>query len=225
MRSPRKASSTKKALRLDNKSLELCDQKVPVFGLAKRDRPHDSPWWYISETETPLGLLEELFCQQPWQLLVSAILLNRTSRIQVDAPFFEFLRRWPNPTSAAKADPEEMALVIQPLGLRNKRAKGIIRFSKEYLCLLETKQQKENENRNEDCESPAKEATSTSMARQSIIASNLSREDILGLFYCGEYVWAAYQLFIRRDLRTDHPDTFIGFYVEYQRGEGSIIAS
>ena len=222
MRSPRNASSTKKALRLDNLSLDHHDRKVPISAFVKKERPHDSSWWYISEIETPLGLLEELFCQEPWQLLVSAILLNRTSRIQVDAAFYEFLRRWPDATTAAKADPEEMSLVIQPLGLRNKRANGIIRFSKEYISLIETKQQIENKNRSENCITPA-EATSvfTAISRQSI-ASQLSREDILGLFYCGEYVWAAYQLFIRRDLRTDHPDTFIQFYVEYQKG-GSII--
>ena len=176
-----------------------------------------SPWWRIGDIETPLGLLEELFCEQPWRLLISAILLNRTSRIQVDTTFFEFLRRWPNATAAAQADPEEMSSVIQPLGLRNKRARGIIRFSKEYLCLLETKQPKENENDKNLTEATiAFKASIIDGNDEPSVAFQLSKEEILSLFNCGDYVWAAYQLFIRRDLRTDHPDTFIRFYVQYQ---------
>ena len=194
---------------MDDKSLEI---QSPVFAHVKAENL-SSPSWLISDIETPLGLLEELFCHDPWQLLISAILLNRTSRVQVDAALFQFLRLWPDATAATKADPEEMALVIQPLGLRNKRARGIIRFSTEYLSLLKSKQQNEN---GSNPEAVASAATVDDYEKTSA-AFHLSREDILGLFYCGEYVQAAYQLFIRRDLRTDHPDRALTWYTSYQR--------
>ena len=58
--------------------------------------------------------------------------LNQTSRKQVDQVRDEFFSRWPDPETAAKADPEEMASVIQSLGFRNRRSRSIIRMSIEY---------------------------------------------------------------------------------------------
>lgn len=42
---------------------------------------------------------------------------------------WQFLERWPTPEDTIKASWEEMAALIQPLGLHEKRAKMIIRFS------------------------------------------------------------------------------------------------
>jgi len=183
-----------------------------------------SDWWFISQIETPLGLLEELFYSDPWQLLISAILLNRTSRVQVDAALFEFLCRWPNAEAAAHADAEEMSLVIQPLGLRNKRARGIIRFSNEYIDLLKSKEKNEiihdgsmNVRREMGTNRSSDDDDRSSSSKNCLSAFQLSRKELLGLFYCGDYVAAAYQLFIRRDLRSDHPDRALTWYVEYQR--------
>lgn len=218
---PQYVSSAKRRLELEVNSLERNHGPIHYSAIKKEaDRPV-SPPWYISEIETPLGLLEELFCDDPWQLLISAILLNRTSRVQVDAALFEFLRQWPNAAAAAKADPEIMSLVIKPLGLRNRRARGIIRFSTEYLELLNNKS---SQQKDETGSIPADVATSSTEATAGhddsdtrSVAFHLSKEDILGLFYCGEYVHAAYQLFILRDLRTDHPDHALRWYSEYQR--------
>ncbi|XP_056000775.1 methyl-CpG-binding domain protein 4-like isoform X2 [Ostrea edulis] len=46
---------------------------------------------------------------------------------------WKFLNRWPNPDVARKGDWESMARLLKPLGLHEKRAKIIIRFSDEYL--------------------------------------------------------------------------------------------
>lgn len=48
---------------------------------------------------------------------------------------------------------------------------------------------------------------------------NLSNKDILGLYYCGDYAAAAYQIFIRRDMATNHQDHALTWYIEYQRGK------
>ena len=42
---------------------------------------------------------------------------------------WEFLRQYPTPQLATKADPKELEELFQPLGLHRKRASGIIRFS------------------------------------------------------------------------------------------------
>lgn len=42
---------------------------------------------------------------------------------------WKFLNRWPNPDTARKGDWQAMARLLAPLGLHEKRAKIIIRFS------------------------------------------------------------------------------------------------
>ena len=93
---------------------------------------------------SPFGLLEELFKKDPWRLLISTIMLNRTTRVQVDVVLHDFLLKYPDATTCASLDDnaaeEQLAKVIYPLGMRHKRAKGIIRFSREWLELLSRKQ-------------------------------------------------------------------------------------
>ena len=46
---------------------------------------------------SPLGLIEELYSNDPWKLLISTIFLNRTRRIQVDRILYKFFERYPTP--------------------------------------------------------------------------------------------------------------------------------
>lgn len=82
---------------------------------------------------SPYVLLQEIYYPDKWKILVCCIFLNLTSRKQVDKMREEFFQRWPNPESVREEDETELALIMQPLGLSNKRAKTIIRFSKEFL--------------------------------------------------------------------------------------------
>lgn len=156
----------------------------------------------IQLTTSPFGLLEELFPEDPWKLLLSAILLNRTSRVQVDVTLFRFLQKWPNAESTAAADWEEISKLIAPLGIRNRRAKGLIRFSKEYLDLVGRK-------RKNDCTGKNWEF-------------DLSRNEILGLYYCGEYAAQVYRIFIQKRLVQMTCDHALQAYVDYKRGSQSI---
>lgn len=63
------------------------------------------------------------------------IMLNCTSRKQVDQVRDEFFRRYPDPFEAERADPTEMAELIAPLGFKNRRTKTIIRFSSDWMTL------------------------------------------------------------------------------------------
>lgn len=148
--------------------------------------------------ESPLGLLEELFGENPWMLLMCTILLNRTRRIQVDAIFLGFLERWPTPEATLAADVEEVCAWIKPLGIKGRRSKGILRFCRGYLDLLQRK--------GEQC-----------TARP---AFHLTRTEIMSLYHCGEYAADAYQIFIRRNLTNFYPhDHALRAYVEWKSYE------
>jgi methyl-CpG-binding domain protein 4 len=78
---------------------------------------------------SPYGLIQEELRDQPWRLLVACIMLNLTNIKQVRPIIWEFFRRYSTPEAAASADETELAELIRPLGLYNRRAKSIIRLS------------------------------------------------------------------------------------------------
>jgi len=149
---------------------------------------------------SPWGLLEELFRKDPWRLLLSAIMLNRTTRCQVDVVLYAFLERWPDAKSVSLANEMEVADVILPLGLRFKRSQGIIRFSKEWLELLARKASLHNKDHILDA------------------AFSLTREDVLGLYNCGDYAYDAYRIFVQNVLDAVTTDHALQIYVDYHRG-------
>ena len=148
----------------------------------------------INPLYSPLGLLEELFLYDPWKLLVSTICLNVTTRVQVDRTLHRFLQRWPNAKTTAQANWEEISKLISPLGLGVKRAKGLIRFSKEYLALVED---------------------------LDLDAFGLTEKQVRGLYNVGRYGWTAYEVFILKRLPAGSVkvcDHALQLYVEYQLG-------
>ncbi|XP_063860354.1 general transcriptional corepressor trfA-like isoform X2 [Scylla paramamosain] len=84
---------------------------------------------------SPFNLFQESLYHDPWKLLVGTIFLNRTTGEEAlgKSILWKFLDKWPTPEETIKASWEELAAVIQPLGLHEKRAKMIIRFSEEYI--------------------------------------------------------------------------------------------
>lgn len=84
-------------------------------------------------TESPYGLLQEIYNEHPWRMLVCCIMLNCTNRKQVDLVRFDFFNKYPDPVSAVLADTLEMSKIIEHLGFKTKRTATIIRFSEEFL--------------------------------------------------------------------------------------------
>lgn len=82
---------------------------------------------------SPYLLLQEIYHEHPWRMLVCCIFLNCTSRKQVDRVRHRFFERYPGPDATAAADPEEMAEILAPLGFRNRRTQTLIRFSASWL--------------------------------------------------------------------------------------------
>lgn len=84
-------------------------------------------------TESPYGLLQEIYNEHPWRMLVCCIMLNCTNRKQVDHVRFDFFNKYPDPVSAVFADTLEMSEIIEHLGFKTKRTSTIVRFSEEFL--------------------------------------------------------------------------------------------
>ena len=84
--------------------------------------------------KSPWNLVQEPYFGDEWKILVCCILLNLTTHKQVRKILPRFFSRYTGPCSVILADEDELKDLLQPLGLANKRAKTLIRFSKEYLA-------------------------------------------------------------------------------------------
>jgi len=82
---------------------------------------------------SPYALLQEIYQEDKWKMLVCCIFLNLTQRKQVDQIRDIFFELYPTPHRASHANYEFLKSLLTPLGLSEKRAKTIIRFSKEWL--------------------------------------------------------------------------------------------
>ena len=92
------------------------------------------PMWnppLLNEWEKPL--IQERYFPDRWKMLVCCLMLNLTSYKQVLPIVDGFFERWPNPREASEADEQEMKEYIKALGMYNKRAKTIMKMSKQFL--------------------------------------------------------------------------------------------
>ena len=94
-----------------------------VIKLRKRWNPPRSPW----------NLVQEPYFGDEWKILVCCLLLNLTTHKQVRKILCELFEKYPCPNSMAEANEDDLKDLVRPLGLVNKRAKTLIRFSQEYL--------------------------------------------------------------------------------------------
>ncbi|HCT53466.1 MAG TPA: hypothetical protein DF712_13515 [Balneola sp.] len=83
--------------------------------------------------KSPYNLLQEQLYKNPWKVFVCCIFCNLTRRKQAEPYFWLFLRIYPTPQAAAMANVEELADMIQPLGLSSRRAKTLIEMSRDYI--------------------------------------------------------------------------------------------
>lgn len=83
--------------------------------------------------ETENWIIQERWSLTPWHMFVCCLLLNQTSNRQVKPLLKEFFTRYPSPEILAAADRDTLRELIRPLGFYNKRARTLIRFSREYL--------------------------------------------------------------------------------------------
>jgi len=78
-------------------------------------------------------LIQERYFPDRWKMLVCSLMLNLTSHKQVNPIIDGFFERWPDALKAAAADELEMKEYLKSLGMYNKRAKTIMKMSKQFL--------------------------------------------------------------------------------------------
>ena len=83
--------------------------------------------------KSPFDLLQERYWPDDWKILIVCLLLNQTSRKQVEPMIESFFERWPDPMSASNADEDEMRDLIRPLGMFNRRVKSIKKMSQQFM--------------------------------------------------------------------------------------------
>lgn len=83
---------------------------------------------------SPFGLLQETLWPNHWLILVASMLLNCTSRKQVEKVLPEFSRRWPDPRCLLVAQRDDVAMVCKTLGFANRRTKNLIEMTKAYMA-------------------------------------------------------------------------------------------
>lgn len=83
--------------------------------------------------KSPYDLLQERFWPDEWKVLVVCLMLNQTSRKQVEPMISRFFTLFPNPESVIDGDEETLRSLLRPLGLVNRRTKIIKRFSEEFV--------------------------------------------------------------------------------------------
>lgn len=77
-------------------------------------------------------ILQEVMAEQDptgWRVLVGCMLLNLTTRRQVDRVRGELFERWPDADAMADADKRELRTVLRPLGLHNRRSASLLKMS------------------------------------------------------------------------------------------------
>ena len=82
---------------------------------------------------SPHRLIQEILWPNEWKILVSCLLLNLTTRKQVDKVISKLFKEYPTAEKMSCAQEKDLYEIIKPLGMANKRTKTLIRFSKEYL--------------------------------------------------------------------------------------------
>lgn len=71
----------------------------------------------------------------PFQVLIAELMLQKTNASQVENIFPRFIETYPNPESIANVSEDNLASLLQPLGLFNRRARDLKKTSKIILNL------------------------------------------------------------------------------------------
>ena len=66
----------------------------------------------------------------PYRVFIAEVLLQRTLAQKVVPIYKELISRYPDFTALADADPDELALLLRPLGLQNRKSTALIKIAK-----------------------------------------------------------------------------------------------
>lgn len=83
---------------------------------------------------SPYSLIQEDLFPDSWLIIVSCMMLNCTSRKQVEKVLPDFKRRWPTPQKFLNARDEDVVEVCRSLGFANRRTKNLKRMTQRFLA-------------------------------------------------------------------------------------------
>ena len=83
---------------------------------------------------SPVGLLQEHVCDNEFLTLCVAVLLNCTTRKQVDKIFPVFIKKYSDPRNVVNANVDEFVSLLKPLGFSNRRSKTLMKLAKAYIA-------------------------------------------------------------------------------------------
>lgn len=113
----------------------------------EEEQPSSVDWW--SPPRSPFGLLEEILWSDEWKLLVACMMLNCTTRLQVDRVLWRLFLLVPTPEDAValgalrdggndgfdgKSGLDRIEEILRPLGLHRKRARALVKLSEDYVA-------------------------------------------------------------------------------------------
>jgi len=82
---------------------------------------------------SPYSLIQEDLWPNEWQCLVVCVMLNCTSRKQVEKVLPTFFKMWPTPQDVLAAESHEMSEIVSSLGFKNRRTETLKKLAKAYL--------------------------------------------------------------------------------------------
>ena len=83
--------------------------------------------------KSPYDLIQEHLWHDPWKIFVACIFCNLTRRVDAEPYIWKFFEIYPDAKSASEADEIDIQVMIQPLGLSERRSKTLVRMSYEYI--------------------------------------------------------------------------------------------
>ena len=81
---------------------------------------------------SPYGLIQETLWPDEWAILVACVMLNCTSRKQVERVLPGFLRRWPDAAALLLAEAADVTGLCRSLGFANRRTANLKRMAAAY---------------------------------------------------------------------------------------------
>ena len=85
--------------------------------------------------KSPYNLIQEHLWEDPWKIFVACIFCNLTKRVDAEPYMWKFFDAYPNAELAAAASKEDVQIMIQSLGLSDRRSRALIRMSNDYIKL------------------------------------------------------------------------------------------
>nr|CAD7267086.1 unnamed protein product [Timema shepardi] len=105
--------------------------QVDSFRCGGTVRMHKKKRWI--PPRSPYQLIQENYYDNPWQLLVATIFLQRTQGQLATRLALKFFKKWPSPKEVIATEQQEISIFLKGIGLHEIRAKIIKRFSEEFI--------------------------------------------------------------------------------------------